>query len=86
MWFFRGSEIRKGGNAVRAKFRCESITYYTYGGRELTFNGVYDAGTTENEGFSNVTPSGRLTMVLDNPAAAEFFTLGKEYYLDFTEA
>jgi hypothetical protein len=71
---------------VRAKFRCESIEYFNYGGREVCFDAIYDDGTPENQRFSKATPSGRLTMTVDNPAAAEFFTLGKEYYLDFTEA
>ena len=71
---------------VRAKFICESIKEYAYGGRELSFRAVYDDGTPENQRFSKATPSGLLTMTVDNPPAAEFFTLGKAYYLDFTEA
>jgi hypothetical protein len=71
---------------VRAKFIYESIKEYAYGGRELSFLAVYDDGTPENQRFSKATPSGRLTMSVDNPPAAAFFILGKEYYLDFTEA
>jgi len=71
---------------VRAKFTCLSIKQYAYGGRELSFVAVYDDGTPENQRFSKATPSGTLTMTVDNPPAAEFFILGKEYYLDLTEA
>jgi len=71
---------------VRAKFVCNSIKQYAYGGRELSFDAVYDDGTPENQRFSKATPSGSLTMLVNNPPAAEFFILGKAYYLDFTEA
>jgi hypothetical protein len=69
---------------VRAKFTCNSIRYYAYGERELCFDAVYDDGTPENQRFSKATPSGTLTITVDNPSAAAFFIPGKQYYLDFT--
>ncbi len=40
----------------------------------------------ENTKFWQATPSGRLELGCANLDAAQYFALGKEYYLDFTEA
>lgn len=40
----------------------------------------------ENYKFWATSPSGSLTLGTINPAAYSQFKLGKEYYLDFTEA
>jgi len=69
---------------VRAKFICQSIKVYAYGGREMRLVTVYDDVTPENQRFSKNTPSGTLTITVDNPSAAAFFIPGKQYYLDFT--
>ena len=71
---------------VRAKFLLSSITSYSYGGKRLHFDAVYDTSTEENRRFSKVTPSGALEMTIDNEAAAEQFQLGKYYYTDFSPA
>lgn len=43
-------------------------------------------GTPENETFFAASPAGELRLTIDNPAGAEIFELGKEYYVDFTPA
>lgn len=40
-------------------------------------------GSAENESFFHYTPWGKLEMGIVNPAAADFFTVGREVYLDF---
>lgn len=43
-------------------------------------------GSEENKEFFRYTPSGELRIGTINQKAAEFFEIGKEYYLDFTKA
>ena len=40
----------------------------------------------ENKEWSKYTPNGRLELSIKNPAASEFFEIGKEYFVDITEA
>lgn len=72
---------------VRAKFRVSAITEYEYQGSKLfKLIAVYDDGIEENKRFATATPSGTLEIHINNPPAAEFFELGKSYYLDFSKA
>ena len=75
---------------VRGKFRVESVTYYTapgtVGSRKVTLRAQYDDGQPENTRYAKATPSGTIEMQIDNPPAAEVFTPGKVFYVDFTEA
>ncbi len=43
-------------------------------------------GSEENKTFYAYTPGGSLELNCLNEPAAKFFEVGKEYYLDFTEA
>jgi hypothetical protein len=70
---------------VRAKFRVDAIKQWAYGGKTLELSAVYDDGIEENRRFAKATPSGKMEIQIDNPSAAEFFELGKSYYLDFTK-
>lgn len=70
---------------IRAKFRCNSVQ--NNGPTQpavIAFTAVYDADTEENARFTKHTPSGALSMTVDNPAAV--FEPGQHYYLDFTKA
>lgn len=70
---------------VRAKFRLQSITSSaSYSGQQFVFNAIGDYGIPENERYHRYTPSGELKITVDNPPAQEQFSLGKDYYLDFT--
>lgn len=69
---------------VRAKFRVQSITRTHWGSVEFNLAPQYDDKIPEDRRFAKATPDGNLRMVIDNPPAAEFFELGKLYYLDFT--
>jgi hypothetical protein len=69
---------------VRAKFKCESATKYQYGSRQFKFLAVCADEVEENKRFHKATPSGELSIYVDNPAVD--FVPGKHYYLDFSEA
>lgn len=71
---------------VRGKFTLFQITqnHYSPQARTLVFNAVCNDGTPENERFHKASPSGTLTMTVDNPEALAKFELGKSYYLDFS--
>ncbi|MFF7259458.1 hypothetical protein ACFZCL_04080 [Streptomyces sp. NPDC008159] len=75
---------------VRAKFRCNFETHKKWGPddtqvtRSYDFTAVYDTDTPEDQRYAAATPSGSLTIQVDNPAVT--FEPGKSYYLDFTPA
>lgn len=74
--------------SVRAKFKCHSKEMRELGGSDaayLTFFASYGEGN-DNKDWSKWTPTGALNMSITNPAAFDWFEVGKEYYLDFTEA
>jgi hypothetical protein len=71
---------------MRAKFKCNSVTAFDYGGKEAKLSAVC-SDSQENNQFAEATPSGNLTISIDkNAIAKNFLTPGKEYYLDFKEA
>lgn len=81
--------LQKGNTImVRAKFIVQSKTEN---------NGTPDngfmielipvvSGSEENKTFYQYTPCGKITLGVINPAAAQQFEVGKEYYIDFTKA
>ena len=75
---------------VRGKFRVTSLTFYAEPGptasRKVTLWAQHDDGQPENTRYAKATPSGTIEMTIDNPPAAEVFTPGKVFYVDFTEA
>ncbi len=77
-----------GERKLRSKFTCHSVKDEGYG-ELVNLTAVYgtdDKDNEENNQFSEATPSGELTMMVSNPDAKGFFEVGKDYYLDFTEA
>jgi hypothetical protein len=69
---------------VKAKFRCNSVQDFGPGRpTSVEFMAMYDASTPENERFTKATPSGSLTMTVDNPDVV--FRPGRNYYLTFEE-
>ena len=71
---------------VRAKFKVQKIAKQSWGGSEISMWPEYDSAIPEDQRYAKATPSGSLTMSVDNPPAEEFFELGKTYYLDFSKA
>ena len=70
---------------VRAKFFCNSIEETTWD-KKVKMNAV-TGSEGENKDFNDATPSGELVISIHGEVpAANFFTVGKDYYLDFTAA
>ena len=75
---------------VRAKFRCNAETRRKWGPddqqttRSYDFTAMYDPEAPEDQRYASATPSGSLTIQVDNPAVT--FEPGKSYYLDVTPA
>jgi len=77
--------------SVRAKMKCTkiSITSHHEGVdlKTIELQPVYSNDKdSENAQFYKWTPSGKVEIGVLNPAAAEQFVLGKEYFVDFTPA
>lgn len=75
---------------VRAKFKVTRVivTNYspTYTQTVIVLEPQYDQKVAEDLSFSKATPSGRIEMQVDNPAAVEAMPVGKVFYVDFTPA
>ena len=72
---------------VRAKFKCEYVEKYQSGDTQqvtVRFGAVTRDG--ENKDWSKWTPSGSLSMTISNQNLIDHFVVGKEYFLDITEA
>lgn len=80
--------------AVRAKFRVTEVQPVDWGDqhgelRQITLTPVGAAiggESEENKQFYAATPGGMIVLGVLNAAAAAQFTLGAEYYVDFTPA
>ena len=73
---------------VRAKFTVRHIDHQenTSGWyRKVILEPRYDDSIPEDRRFCAATPSGKIEMVIDNPAALEQFKPGTVFYVDFTE-
>lgn len=70
--------------SVRAKFRVH-CTVPAGDGVRIDLSPVYDSNPdSENGRFYRATPWGQITLGTVNPAAAEQFKNGAEFYVDFT--
>jgi len=68
---------------VRAKFYVSEVALTGWGCR-VTMN-VVTRGE-DNKAWSAATPSGTITMQIKNDLAAECFSPGQEWFVDFTPA
>ncbi len=74
--------------SVRAKFEVSSNNIDSANptnGHSIRLQAVVN-GSPENESFYKWTPSGQIQLSVVSPAVAEKFVVGKQYYVDFTEA
>lgn len=74
-------------NNVRAKFTCVGIEDQPeFQQKNVSFFPVSE-GSEENKSFSKYTPAGSVNLTISyETEAVNAFEVGKEYYLDFTEA
>jgi hypothetical protein len=72
--------------SVRAKFVVAGINQQSKTSKQITLSAVTTDDTPENQRFHKYTPSGTITMQVDNPPAADAFEFGKAFYVDFTPA
>jgi hypothetical protein len=77
--------------SVRAKFRLQEHREYSsdgkYFGHTFIFRPMYDPSIPEDQRFAEASPSGELTINVDNPAVVEMWknNLGYQFYLDFVD-
>lgn len=74
---------------VRAKFTVSSVTRNFYGGKEqpgitIKLTPQYDQSIEEDRRYSKATPSGEITLYVDNPSASAALIEGRQFYVDFT--
>jgi hypothetical protein len=69
--------------SARAKFKCTAKGPGEQG--NVSLEAVMN-GSEENQSFYKYTPSGVINMGILNPPAFSQFEVGKEYYVDFSEA
>lgn len=76
-------------STVRAKFRCSAVKHRKNTPspaeqtvREFEFDALYDDTVPEDQRYAKYTPSGKLTITVDNPAIS--WQPGNYYYLDIT--
>ena len=71
---------------IRAKFTVGAFVPNIYGsGVSVMLNTLYDPEVPEDQRFCTATPSGYMTMLVNNPVAIEALKIGKKFYVDFTE-
>lgn len=69
---------------MKAKFTVESLKHVRWG-IEAELHAVTSGRPEDNE-FCLATPSGKIALLVSNPVARDFLQLGKDYYVDFTQA
>lgn len=77
-------------NTVRAKFTCTAVepngaTEPDQKGASVFLTPVV-GGNPENDNFYKWTPGGSIALSTINENAAAYFTVGNQYYVDFTLA
>ena len=74
---------------VRGKFFVLGIRRQPHSsGSQIELGAVSatDNEQSENTMYHRYTPSGTISLFIDNPAAEAFFSLGRTVYVDFSEA
>lgn len=70
---------------VKGKFKCQSVTEFSFGDKEATLVAVYNDGT-ENADYAKATPSATLKIMISKETkAVDYFKPGKQYSLVFDE-
>lgn len=73
---------------IRAKFKVTEIVERqfspSYSEKTVVLQPEYDAKVAEDVSFQKATPTGRMEMRIDNPAAVAAMPIGAYFYVDFT--
>lgn len=72
--------------AVKAKFNVSELTRYGNGGGGKVVMNAVIANTEENKQFWENTPSGTITLHVDNEKAFEQFEGMGEFYVEISKA
>lgn len=71
---------------VRCKMKLTQIVsteYHPgYVQKRFVFEAQYDNSIEEDRRFAKASPTGRFEIQVDNPVAADAFTVGEYYYFD----
>lgn len=73
---------------IRSKFTVDFKTLYPENVVRVHLQAAYPSPSeinNVNTSLWKATPSGAIDMTLTNPDAADFFIVGRSYYLDFSE-
>lgn len=71
---------------IRAKFTCQQniLNHETQIAEIILHPVTSNPPTEENLVFWKATPAGRIELQITNPEASAQFTVGSDYYVDFT--
>jgi hypothetical protein len=70
---------------ARCKFVVESVTHHAYGGRTVSMSTQYDTALSkEDRAFSNATPTGKMSVEIQNEKVFDVFKPGAKVYVDVT--
>jgi hypothetical protein len=71
--------------SVRGKFKVTKVAKLDWSTTavEVTLSAYYDSSIPEDVRYAKATPSGSITMLIDNPFASDQLLLGKYFYVDF---
>lgn len=72
--------------AVVARMFVQEISLFAYNPQAKTVKLQVVSRGEENKEWSAATPSGSVTLVINNTAAAEQFELGQDYLITFEKA
>jgi hypothetical protein len=68
---------------ARCKFQVQEVTHFGYGGRRVKLSTAYDEKLSkEDAAFCKATPSGEMTVTIDNPNVFDTFKPGAYVYVD----
>ena len=71
---------------TRAKFKVTEITERDFG-KSLILQPVYSSDpNSENGKFYKQTPGGKIEIMTINEEVSKQFSIGKQFYIDFTPA
>ena len=82
------STVRSTDVKIRCKFKVTGVedngSTESHNSKKVTLTTHYDPTLPEDQRFTRWTPTGTINVVIDNAAALEQLTPGKDFYVDLT--